>query len=240
MKVLVISDLHLCDTRNSPDFEARRLEKLAEFIRACAPDAVLNLGDTVSRRAFLRPEFPSEAEGFRGYLAWRSKFDIPFAECGITRELDFFSSLFGVEPDNVTDLSPDSTIITLLPREGAGHRLFPEQLAFLESALERCRREGKSVVIGTHVPYPGSCSRQPGPGIFLEIPPELHETLIAFPSPVWWCGGHFHWAHEAPSVIGSLTVCIGARFRFEARNDTTYLRVLDTASGKTETFFPDL
>lgn len=240
MKVLVISDLHLCDTRNSPDFEARRLEKLAEFIRACAPDAVLNLGDTVSRRAFLRPEFPSEAEGFRVYLAWRSKFDIPFAECGITRELDFFSSLFGVEPDNVTDLSPDSTIITLLPREGAGHRLFPEQLAFLESALERCRREGKSVVIGTHVPYPGSCSRQPGPGIFLEIPPELHETLIAFPRPVWWCGGHFHWAHEAPSVIGSLTVCIGARFRFEARNDTSYLRVLDTASGKTETFFPDL
>ena len=240
MKVLVISDLHLCDTRNSPDFEARRLEKLAEFIRACAPDAVLNLGDTVSRRAFLRPEFPSEAEGFRVYLAWRSKFDIPFAECGITRELGFFSSLFGVEPDNVLELPTDAAIITLLPREGAGHRLFPEQLAFLDSALERCRREGKSVVIGTHVPYPGSCSRQPGPGIFLEVPPELHEKLIAFPRPVWWCGGHFHWEHEVPSVTGSLTVCIGARFRFEARNDTTYLRLLDTASGKTETFFPDL
>ena len=40
MKILVISDLHLCDTRNGADFEARRLEKLAEFIRACAPDAV--------------------------------------------------------------------------------------------------------------------------------------------------------------------------------------------------------
>ena len=240
MKILVISDLHLCDTRNGADFETRRLEKLAEFIRACAPDAVLNLGDTVSRRAFLRPEFPSEAEGFRVYLAWRSKFDIPFAECGITRELGFFSSLFGVEPDNVTDLSPDSTIITLLPREGAGHRLFPEQLAFLESALERCRREGKSVVIGTHVPYPGSCSRQSGPGIFLEIPAELHEKLTSFPRPVWWCGGHFHWEYEKPSVFGSLTVCIGARFRFETRNDTDYLRLLDTASGETADLFPDL
>lgn len=240
MRILVISDLHLCDTRNSADFEARRLEKLAEFIRSCAPDAVLNLGDTVSRSAFLRPEFSSEAEGFRVYLEWRSRFDIPFAECGITRELGFFSSLFGVEPDNVLDLPPEAAIITLLPREGAGHRLFPEQLAFLDSALERCRREGKSVVIGTHVPYPGSCSRHPGPGIFLEVPPELHEKLTSFPRSVWWCGGHFHWEYEPPSVFGSLTVCIGARFRFEAKNDTTYLRLLDTASGKTENFFPDL
>ena len=240
MKILVISDLHLCDTRNGADFEARRLEKLAEFIRACAPDAVLNLGDTVSRSAFLRPEFPSEAEGFRVYLEWRSQFEIPFAECGITRELDFFSSLFGAEPDNVMDLSPDAAIITLLPREGAGHRLFPEQLEFLTSALERYRNEGKSVVIGTHVPYPGSCSRQPGPGIFLEIPAELHEKLTSCPRPVWWCGGHFHWEYEKPSVFGSLTVCIGARFRFETRNDTDYLRLLDTASGETADLFPDL
>lgn len=240
MKILVISDLHLCDTRNGADFEARRLEKLAAFIRSCTPDAVLNLGDTVSRRAFLRPEFSSEFEGFRVYLKWRSQFAIPFAECGITRELGFFSSLFGVEPDNVLDLSPDAAIVTLLPREGAGHRLFPEQLDFLDSALERCRREGKSVVIGTHVPYPGSCSRQPGPGIFLEIPAELHEKLISFPRPVWWCGGHFHWAYEPPSVSGSLTVCIGARFRFEEKHDVTYLRLLDIATGETADFFPDL
>ena len=35
MKILLISDLHLCDNRNSEAFELRRMEKLAAFINSC-------------------------------------------------------------------------------------------------------------------------------------------------------------------------------------------------------------
>ena len=90
MKILFISDLHLCDTRNSVSFEKRRMSKLAEFISSCGCDLVVNLGDAVSRKEFLRPEFSCEADGFDYYLAWRKQFTIPFIECAIDREFDFF------------------------------------------------------------------------------------------------------------------------------------------------------
>ena len=91
MKILLISDLHLCDTRNSEAFEQLRMVKLADFIRSCGADMVLNIGDTVSRKEFLRPVFDTEADGFDYYLQWRSQFDIPFVECAVAREFDFFA-----------------------------------------------------------------------------------------------------------------------------------------------------
>ena len=93
MKILFISDLHLCDKRNSIAFEKRRMSKLAEFIGSCGCDLVVNLGDAVSRREFLRLEFSCEADGFDYYLAWRNTLSVPFIECAIDREFDFFEKL---------------------------------------------------------------------------------------------------------------------------------------------------
>ena len=238
MKILLLTDLHLFDTRMTPERDRERLGKLGCFINECGAEAVLNLGDTISRSALLRPECPSGREGFRAYLRWRAQFRIPFAECALVRELDFFSSLMGQEPEAVLECG-DAAVITATPRESGEHSFTPAQLDFLFAALDRCRKKGLSVVIGTHVPYPGSCSRKEAPGIFLEIPPELHETLTAFPRPVWWCGGHFHWAPEPPKVTGSLTALYAGRFRLDTRKDTTYLRLIDTATGRIDTFFPD-
>ena len=66
MKILFITDLHLCDNRNSPEFEARRLEKLADLIRSGGFGLVFNLGDTVSRRNLLRPGFADEDRASAG------------------------------------------------------------------------------------------------------------------------------------------------------------------------------
>lgn len=231
MKILLLSDLHLFNVRTTPQQDRDRLEKLASFITGSGAEAVLNLGDTVSKASMLRPDCPSIQDGFRHYLRWRSQFSIPFIECAITRELAFFTSLTGQAPNAVFDYEGVSVIAM------ADNTDFPpEQMAFLAGALDRCRTEGRKVVIGTHIPYPGCCS-----GVdeikFLHIPQELHRALTEFPKPVWWCGGHFHSDPEPPAVTGSLTALYGGRFRLNTR--TTYLRTIDTESGHIDTQFPD-
>ena len=57
MKLLVVSDLHLCDRRNNDLSDEERLEKLGRFIRESGTEAVLNLGDTVSRPPLLIEKF---------------------------------------------------------------------------------------------------------------------------------------------------------------------------------------
>ena len=54
MKLLLISDLHLCDIRVPVEMEKRRLDGLAEYIKNSGADMVLNLGDTVSKNALLQ------------------------------------------------------------------------------------------------------------------------------------------------------------------------------------------
>ena len=229
MKILVISDLHLFDSRHEEVLEEKRLAALAGFINCSGIDAVLNLGDTVSRPPFLRETIPSMEKGFEHYLKWREQFSIPFAECAITRELGFFSEIMGQSPDSVADLTSDATVITMTPREGVGHNFTRQQLDFLKEALE-CRK-GKTIVIGTHVPFPGSCSREEKPGIFLEIPPDFREYLYSFPGKIIWCGGHFHWDQETPAKTGSLTALYASRFKLQVRGDFSYTSVIDTESG---------
>ena len=235
MKILIISDFHLFDTRMSPQRDQDRMEKLAGLINICGADAVLNLGDTVSRANLLRPECHSIQDGFQQYLCWRSQFSVPFIECAIERELPFFTSLTGQKPEAVFDLEPGVSVVVLAI---SGFEFLPEQLSFLSEALDQCRKEDRKVVIGTHMPYPGSCSRD-GVENFLHVPPDLHKQLTEFPRPVWWCGGHFHWNPEPPKQTGSLTALYGARFRLDTRNDTTYLRILDTETETVDTLFPD-
>ena len=228
MKILVISDLHLCDNRNEGVSDLDRLEKLAKFINDSNIGAVLNLGDTISRKPLLLERYDSLRDAFTEvYLKWRSQFTIPFAECAIPREFDFFSEIMGTDPDSFLDLPPDGAIITLHP-EGGRHFL-DHQLKFIYDILDRCKN--RTIVIGTHVPIPGSCSRTPIPGLFMELAPELQERLINFPGKVIWCGGHFHWEPEPPGVTGSLTALYASRFRIENRNDTTYTSTIDTETG---------
>ena len=222
-----MSDLHLCDLRNEGSPDDERLAKLARFICSSGAGAVLNLGDTISRKPFLRPEYASEREAFEVYLTWRSQFTIPFAECAVEREKEFFAGMMRQEPDSLMELPPDAAIITLLP--GNTWRSFTsEQLEFLTAALERSR--GKTVVIGTHVPFPGSCSREQD--VFLQIPEHIMELLTNFPGKIIWCGGHFHWKNEPPAVSGSLAALYASRFALKTLKDTSYTAMIDTATGK--------
>ena len=156
MKILVISDLHLCDRRHYDMPDEERLEKLGHFIRQSGTEAVLNLGDTVSRPPLLLDEFATLEAGFGYYLKWRKSFNIPFAECAIKRELEFFSRLMGQEVDQLFELDQHSAIITLLQQLPC--RLDLSQEDFVINALEKC--QGKTVIIGTHQPFQGSCDHR--------------------------------------------------------------------------------
>ncbi len=233
MKILIISDLHLSDRRHSDMSDGERLEKLGEVIRSTGAGAILNLGDTVSRKPLLLDEYANVEAGFEYYLKWRKTFGIPFAECAIHRELGFFSRLMGQEADQLFDLDPESAIITLLQQ---GERQFSqEQEEFIKSALDRC--QGKTVIIGTHLPFPGSCSRKQD--VFLKVSDVLRKKLESFPGRVIWCGGHFHWDQEPPEVTGSLTALYPSRFRIRERNDYTYTTLLDTVTGEITPLFHD-
>lgn len=233
MKILIISDVHFCDNRNSAEYENRRKVLLAQFIRDCGADAVLNLGDTVSRKDYLRPEFPSEYIGYDNYLEWRKQFDIPFIECAVGRELGFFAERVGQEPDSFHQMDEYMSIITATPREAGDHNFIPEQIDFMERCIKNCPTP--RILIATHVPYPGSCSRGIAPGIFLEIPERLRQLVEESDKQIYWCGGHFHWQEEPPRQFGSLTAFYAARFDFEPRKKPGYLRMIDTVSGELTT-----
>ena len=233
MKLLIFSDIHLCDKRNGIEYERRRMAMLAEWILSSGTDAVLNLGDTVSRREWLRPEYASEAEGYDQYLRWRGQFTIPFVECAVDREFGFFAEELGQEPDSFRVLDQYLSIVTVAPKEAYDHRFTPEQLDFLEESVRGCPTP--KVLIASHVPYPGSCSRPIAPGIFLEIPERLRRMVEESSKDVYWCGGHFHWQEEPPQKFGSLTAFYGARFGFEHQGKLGYLRMLDTVSGEIST-----
>ena len=230
MRILVISDLHLCDSRNAGTTDEFRLEQLGKFIRESRIDAVLNLGDTVSRDPLRYDRFPTLESGFEFYLNWRKQFNIPFVETAIHRELKLFHSLFGYEPDSFHNLFDDGAIIAMLPRGSEVNTFTPLQLEFLRNSLKKC--SGKTVVIGTHSPFTGSCSRVGKPGTFVDVPPEVKEELCNFPGRIIWCGGHFHWENEPPAVTGSLTALYASRFRIISRDDTSYTSTIDTATGK--------
>ena len=232
MKILFISDLHLCDIRNSPEFEARRMEKLADLIRTGGFGMVFNLGDTVSRKELLRPEFADGESGFSFYLKWRARFDIPFVECAVTRELGFFEKVLKQKPDSIREAG-GVTVVTVAPPLAFDHRFTPEQLEFLLDAVRNFRTP--YLLIGSHVPYPGSCSRPIAPGIFLEIPEVLSRALEQAKRPVFWAGGHFHWQEEPPCRFGMLTAFHGGRFNAEGGNKPGYLRTFDTETGEVAT-----
>ena len=231
MKILILSDLHLGDRRNSAAFEKRRLEKLAELIHTSGAGLVLNLGDTVSRKEFLRPEIGCSRNGYRDYLAWRNSLAVPFAECAVNRELPFFRETLGQEPDAVHTPSPEMTIITMDPEKNCDHTFTDRQLDFLIAALRNSR--APRILIATHVPYPGSCSRPAGDGIFLEIPEPLRKAVEESERNIYWCGGHFHWEKEEPVRLGSLTAFHGGRFPFETTPEKSgWLRSMDTQTGE--------
>ena len=233
MKLLVVSDLHLCDRRNNDLSDEERLEKLGRFIRESGTEAVLNLGDTVSRPPLLIEKFADIEEGFKPYLKWRQTVALPFAECAIARESGFFSKIMGQECDQLFELDPQTSIITLLQLEP--YRLSAAQEECVLHALERSH--GKTVVAGTHVPFAGSCSRKGD--FFLKVSVDLRKKLISFPGRIIWCGGHFHWDQEPPETTGSLTALYPSRFRISGRNDYSYTTLIDTVSGELTVNFHD-
>ncbi len=227
MSILFISDLHLCDGRNSLTYEVRRLERLATWIRQRQFELVINLGDTVSREGCLRDGLsPYRRELFEEYLTWRQSLDIPFLECGLRREFPFFEKIYGQPLNCVYRNLPGVTAFALTPYSG-DHIFTDQQWQWLENELTKS--ESTTVVIGTHVPYLNSCSRPAAVCCYLKVPDTIHHRLENFPSPVFWAGGHFHWDIEPPVSFGSLTAFMGGRFSFESEPyKHTYLRVLDT------------
>ena len=223
----------MCDCRHYDMPDEERLEKLGHFIRESGTEAVLNLGDTVSRKPLLLDEYPTLESGFALYLKWRRSLGIPFAECAIARELEFFSRIMGQEVDQLFELDHNSAIITLLQQKPC--RLDVTQEEFVINALEKC--QGKTVVIGTHQPVWGSCSREGD--VFLKVAGGFRKLLEDFSGRIIWCGGHFHWDCEEPSVSGALTSLYPSRFRIKENGDYTYTTLIDTVTGKLQTNFHD-
>lgn len=233
MKILIFSDLHLCDKRNSLEYEENRKKKLAEFIKSTNPEIVVNLGDTVSRKEFLRDNYSCEADAFDTYLEWRKQFEIPFIECSIEREFDFFAQKMKQPMDHFYKCDNYMSIITVAPKFENDHNFSSEQILFIKESINNCTTP--NILIASHVPYPGSCSRPIAQGIFLTIPEELRKHVEESTKKIFWCGGHFHWQEEAPKQLGSLTAFYGGRFNFENHNTPGYMRIIDTQSGEIST-----
>lgn len=223
--ILIISDLHLGDKRNSPVYEEQMLQQLSALLKERPYQAVLNLGDTVSRLECLR-EGASTAAVFAKYKNWRAGTGIPFRECCIYRERAFFSGLFQQAPDSAWHGIPGVVILTFAPDDPNDHQGTQEQWEWLAEQLHQAH--GKTVLIGSHVPYPGSCSRPIAPGIYLPVPVQTQALLAGHNGAVFWAGGHFHWQPDPPLVQGSLTACMGACFAFAGETTRrTYVRELD-------------
>ena len=235
MSILFFSDLHLGDFRSSREFELERLKRLSKFIRDGKYDLVVNLGDTVSRDGCLHEWLkPYRAELFGEYLSWRKALGVPFLECGIYRERPFFEMLFGQTMDYAYKGMGGVTVITFCPESPNDHVATEAQWQWFSKTLDEA--EDAPVVICTHVPYPGSCSRPVEPGIFMDVPEHIQRRLEAFPTPVYWASGHFHWALEPPVVTGSLTSFMGGKFYFEtSQKHETYFRTFDPKTLKLET-----
>ena len=124
----------------------------------------------------------------------------------------------------------------MAPAAGGDNCFTAEQLRWLEAALTQAAQE-RAVVICTHLPYPGSCSRPYAPDTYLELPDDFRRRLENFPTRLFWAGGHFHWKLEEPVTKGSLTAFMGGRFRFESApvDFASYLRILDTETLTLET-----
>ena len=224
-RLLFISDLHLGDTRNAPGRDERLLARLAELIRRREYRAVLNLGDTVSRAEFL-PNGADTQTLFRAYRRWRDALGVPFRECAIFRERPFFQEIFGQDEDSAWDGLPGATVLTFSPRHEDDHEATDAQWQWLSAQIAAAA--GRTVIIGSHVPYPACCSRPDTPGIYLPVPPAIRRQLETRGAPAFWAGGHFHWNVEPPLTRGSLTAFMGARFLIDAEPaKTTYLRELD-------------
>ena len=235
MSILFISDLHLCDSRNSSAAEARRLERLAAWIREKRFKLVINLGDTISRDGCLREELrPYRRELFEEYyLPWRNAIGVPFLECGLHREYPFFQELYGQSTSCVYREVPGVTAFAISP-DGVGDNTFSEkQLQWFQEELDKS--EETAIVVGTHIPYANSCSRPTAECCYVYLPEALHTRLTEFPHPVFWAGGHFHWKLEPPVRSGSLYAFMGGRFSFEKDQRNTYFRIVDTQTMTLET-----
>ena len=224
-KILYISDLHLFDKRNLPGRDERLLSSLAELIKANHYKAVVNLGDTISRKEFL-PDDADTIHAFKEYINWRDSLNVPFRECAIFRERPFFKTLFAQEEDSIWNGIAGASILTFSPLHEDDHQATDGQWRWLSEQIDAA---GENVLlINSHVPYPGSCSRPVTPGIFLPVPEAIQRQLETRSMPVFWAGGHFHWNEEPPMVKGSLTAFMGGRFLIDSEpRKTTYLRELD-------------
>ncbi len=218
--VIVMSDLHLGDRRKSGEFEAKQLEDLKNTLLRNQPRLVLNLGDTVSREEFLRDGTDSQKE-FQRYIEWRDSLNLPFAECAIEREEGFFAEIFHQEPQSSWQLSDDFMVITLAPYEANDHRFSKEKINYLRETLNNF--SGKNVLIGTHVPWEGACSRPAGEGIYLEKEPELMDILENCGKKIYWTGGHFHYPPEPIDMSANPCAFMGGCFAFDD-SKKSYLR----------------
>lgn len=224
-RILFINDLHLSDTRHAPGRDKSILARLAELIRSRNLKAVLNLGDTVSRKEFL-PEGTDPRKVLGMYRKWRDSLKIPFRECSIFRERAFFREIFGQPEDSIWEELPNTTVLTFSPDCNDDHQATDAQWEWIAEQVRRT--DGRTLVICSHVPYPGCCSRPERPGLYLPVPEWLRQLLTHRESPVFWASGHFHWKEEPPLRDGSLTAFIGARFIMgDAPDQQYYLRELD-------------
>ncbi|MBQ6473477.1 MAG: metallophosphoesterase [Victivallales bacterium] len=236
-RVLFISDLHLADIRNGPGRDARLLAALSTLIRNRHYRAVINLGDTVSRAGYLL-RGTTTREAFNEYLQWRNDQGVPFRECAIFRERPFFRDIFGQEEDSVWKGIQGVVILTFSPCHEDDHTATDAQWQWLSAQVKSA--VGQTLVLASHVPYPGCCSRADTPGVYLPVPQPIRHQLETRGEATFWGGGHFHWNEEPPVTRGSLTAFMGGRFLIDAEpTKTTYLRELDLDTLELRTIFPD-
>jgi len=225
VKLLTFSDLHLGDYRNTPEYEKCQLECIRELAAKIKPDLLINVGDTVSKDAYLR-DSNERMNYWEQYVNFKRSFCCPVIETCLARERTFFADLFNTECE-FSLIENDIGFISFDPLEYDDHSMVPEQIQWLTTEIKKLA--GKTIVFTSHVPIAQTTlTREVREGMYLTQSDLIKELAAEYADFAIFLAGHFHVPPELPRSNERELMLMAGCFAFcLAENHSTYLRIID-------------
>jgi hypothetical protein len=225
MKILSFADLHLGDSRCTPEYDLYKLNCLQKLTDDAKPDILINIGDTVSKESSLR-DLKMQMDYWQQYLNFKKKLLTPIVETCISRERSLFQSLFESECD-FSFIKDDIGFISFDPLEEDDHTMTLQQMEWIETTIKSMK--SKMLLLISHVPIAQTTrTREVMPDIFLTQSDTLKNLTATYATSALFLGGHFHTSPEPPIAESKNTLAMGGCFGFSIEEkEKSYFRMID-------------